>query len=58
MVDKVKFDVANPQHVDVYKNFLSNAKWGHSGCPFILEDPFLDIPSMLSHKYVRYILGV
>ncbi len=38
-----------------YALFLKDRTW-KKGCPFKLEFPFLDIPSMVNDKIVRWIL--
>ena len=54
----VYFDVKNKEHVNIYKGFLANSKWGADGCPFELEEPFISIPSMIQDKLVRHFLKV
>lgn len=52
------FDAKNKQHVEVYKQFLVNSKWGVEGCPFELEEPFISIPGMIQDKLVKHFLKV
>ena len=40
---------------DELKFFKENNKW-KDGCPFYLEDPFVDIPSMCESKFTRHML--
>jgi len=37
------------------KFFKKNGKW-KNGCPFYLEDPFVEIPAMCENKYTAYML--
>jgi hypothetical protein len=40
------------------KEYLTHSKWGQQGCPFFLEWPYLDIPSMLKDKIAKHALGI
>ena len=55
---KIKFDMNNKSHVEIYKRFLQTASWGQTGCPFSLEFPYLTIPDMIKDKLVRKYLKV
>jgi hypothetical protein len=57
---KVKkiFDPNDANDVKCYKSFLKNSSWGVTGCPFILENPYLSIPHMIQDKIVRNLLKV
>jgi len=37
------------------KFYKKNGKW-KNGCPFFLEDPFVEIPSMCENKFTTYML--
>lgn len=44
------FDPSKKEDLVVYKNYIAEHSWGKTGCPFELEWPYLDIPTMLSNK--------
>ena len=46
---KIYFDAANIKHQKLYAAFLKNDRW-REGCPFVLEFPFCDVPTMINHK--------
>lgn len=50
--NKVKFDLNNQSHMDAFKKFYVNGTWG-TPCPFELEAPYSNIPSMIIDKIVR-----
>ena len=54
---KFLFDPKNEYHVTLFKYFLNENRWG-SPCPFLLEEPWLNIPDMLKDKYIKSQLGV
>lgn len=57
--ERIKFNVDNKDHVEMYRNFLQSGGWAHSkGCPFDLEFPYLTIPDMIKDKLVRKFLKV
>jgi hypothetical protein len=37
------------------KFYKQNGKW-KNGCPFFLEDPFVEIPAMCENKFTNYML--
>jgi hypothetical protein len=53
---KVLFDPKNKQHINLFKRFLNENRWG-APCPFLLEEPWLTIPDMLKDKYIHSQLG-
>lgn len=53
-----KFDINNKDHVESFKKFLSQKKWGTAGCPFELEYPWTSVPDMIKDKLVRHYLKV
>jgi hypothetical protein len=55
---KTLFDPHSKKHITVYKNFLRSNSWGVSGCPFVLEFPYLTIPDMIKDKMIHKLLGV
>ena len=38
------------------RKYLHTLSWGGGGCPFYLEWPYLDIPSMVKDKITNYTL--
>lgn len=51
---KLYYDVKNKSHVKMYKEFLETYSWGESGCPFVLEYPYLTVPDMIKDKLIRH----
>jgi hypothetical protein len=49
------FDPSNIEDLQELKFFKDNGKW-KSGCPFYLEDPFIEVPAMCYTKYTQYML--
>ena len=49
------FDPSNKGDLKLVRKFLLDNKW-EKNCPFYLEWPYLDIPSMLKDKIVKYTL--
>ena len=54
---KFLFDPKNKYHITIFKYFLKEKRWGVP-CPFLLEEPYLDIPTMLKDKYIKSQLGI
>ena len=52
------FDASKQEDRQAFAGFLQDLKWGTSGCPFILEDNWSDIPTMLAFKVSRHSLSV
>lgn len=50
----VEFDASNVEHRKAYNKFFRQNKWGSTGPRFILETPFLDVPTMAQSKLVDY----
>lgn len=46
---RVIFDPSNHEHRLDYAMFLKYNGW-RNGCPFLLEDPYEDIPTMINAK--------
>lgn len=55
---RAKFDLRNKDHIQSFKRYLEQRKWGASGCPFELEYPWTSIPDMIKDKLVRHYLKV
>lgn len=51
--ERVYFNPANRSHITDFAAFLKHSSW-KNGCKYILEEPFLDVPTMINHKLVRY----
>jgi hypothetical protein len=54
---KYLFDPRNKYHINLFRCFLNESKWGNP-CPFLLEEPYLNIPDMLKDKYIKFQLGL
>jgi len=50
------FDPSNKEDLKELKFFIARTKW-KNGCPFFLEEPFIDIPAMCENKFTRYMLA-
>ena len=49
---KYLFDPKNNYHINIFKSFLKENRWGVP-CPFLLEEPYLTIPDMMKDKYIK-----
>lgn len=49
------FEPSSNEDMKVVRRFLHDNKW-ENGCPFYLEWPYMDIPSMLKDKITTYTL--
>ena len=38
------------------KYFKDTGKW-KNGCPFYIEDPFIEVPAMCDSKFTNYMLA-
>lgn len=52
---RVAFDPSNREHIVEFAEFLNTYSW-KSGCRFLLEEPYCDIPSMCKDKLLTYML--
>jgi len=50
------FEPSNKEDMKIVKTYLHTNSWGLKNCPFILEWPYLDMPSMIKDKITRYVL--
>lgn len=50
-----EFDPANKQDLMELKFFKKNGKW-KNGCPFYLEDPYIEVPAMCESKFTNHML--
>jgi hypothetical protein len=53
-----RFDDTNPIDYKIVKNFFQTYSWGPTGCPYILEVPWENIPDMLKDKITKKHLGI
>lgn len=51
--NKRKFDINSKKDIELYRSFLTNRRWGVTGCPFVLEFPHLTIPDMIKDKMMN-----
>lgn len=56
--EKRVFNPNNKDDVKIVKEFLNKSRWGKTPCPFHLEWPYVDIPSMLKDKIAKYFLKI
>ena len=52
---RVIFNPRDQQHLREYAAFIKHRRW-RNGCRFLLEDPYTDIPSMISNKLAAHFL--
>jgi hypothetical protein len=50
-----EFNPADKKDLQEFKFFKKNGKW-KAGCPFFLEDPFVEIPAMCESKFTTHML--
>ncbi len=50
-----EFDPSSKKDLEEFKFFKKNGKW-KNGCPFFLEDPFVEIPAMCESKFTNHML--
>jgi hypothetical protein len=50
-----EFNPADKKDLLEFKHFKLKGKW-KNGCPFYLEDPFVEIPAMCESKFTNYML--
>lgn len=53
---KRDFNPAAIKDLQELKFFKENNKW-KTGCPFYIDDPYLEIPSMCDNKFTNYMLS-
>ena len=49
--NKREFNPASATDLAEYKSFTETNNWG-SGCPFVLEWPYHDVPSMIKQRII------
>ena len=52
---RVIFDPTDDGHMKTYASFVKNKNW-QNGCPFFLEDPYNDVPTLINEKIVQSVL--
>jgi hypothetical protein len=52
------FDVSSALDIKLVKSFFIKSAWGNTGCPFLLEEPFTNIPDMIRYKITNVFLGI
>lgn len=53
------FDAKNKKDIQSAKLFFTNHSWGHeTGCPFILEYPYMSVPDMIKDKLIHKVLDI
>lgn len=50
------FEPGSKDDMKIVRKYLHSLSWGQDGCPFYLEWPYLDIPSMIKDKITDYTL--
>ena len=50
-----EFNPTSKEDLRELKFFKQKGKW-KNGCPFYLEDPFVDIPAMCESKFTNFML--
>jgi len=48
------FDASNKEHRQAYYDYLTTKSWHGCKFQFVLEEPFLDLPSNVNQKMVEY----
>ena len=51
-----QFDASSKDDLKLVRKYLHNLSWGNDGCPFFLEWPYLDVPSMVKDRITEYAL--
>jgi len=51
-----EFNPASQEDLLELKYFKEHGNW-KNGCPFYVEDPFIEVPAMCYYKYTEYMLG-
>ena len=55
---RVLFDINDKKHMAIVTKYFKTNAWGKTGCPFVLEEPWLSIPDMIKDRIVRTHLGI
>jgi hypothetical protein len=54
----VVFDPANPVHRKAASTYIRTGGWGKVPMKFLLENPYLDVPTMIHARLIDYYLGL
>ena len=53
------FNEKDKKDIKSAKTFFETHSWRHeSGCPFILEYPYITVPDMMKDKLIHKVLGI
>lgn len=55
-IPMVQFNADDKNHRQVYRDFVVNNTWSGSPFRFILEDTYINIPTMINDKLLRHYL--
>ena len=55
MHQRREFNPSNKRDLLDLKYFKKNGKW-ENGCPFYLQDPFIEVPAMCDSMYTNFML--
>jgi hypothetical protein len=55
MHQRREFNPSKKEDLMELKYFKKNGKW-EKGCPFYLQDPFIEVPGMCDSMYTTYML--
>jgi hypothetical protein len=56
MHQRREFNPSSKEDLLELRYFKKNGKW-ENGCPFYLEDPFIEVPAMCDSRYTDYMLS-
>lgn len=51
------FDVTNAEHRQAYFEYRKHNSWQKCKYQFVIEDTYIDLPSMIDNKLVNYYLN-
>lgn len=52
------FNEKSKRDLSIARMFFDTHSWGSSGCPFILEYPYMTVPDMIKDKMIHKSLGL
>jgi hypothetical protein len=55
---KKLFDINDAKDLNLFSNFYKKSSWGVNGCPFLLEEPWSNVPDMIKDKVIKKFLGI
>jgi hypothetical protein len=56
MHQRREFNPSSKEDLLELRYFKKNGKW-ENGCPFYLQDPFIEVPAMCDSIYTTYMLS-